>query len=46
MQDRIHQCLEANENIEPLFDPANWVVYAEYLHDPAVYFEDEGELGP
>jgi hypothetical protein len=46
MQDRIHQCLEANENIEPLFDPANWVMYAEYLHDPAVYFEDEGELGP
>ncbi len=46
MQERINHCLDAGEDIEPLFDPANWVAYAEYLHDPAVYFEDEGELGP
>jgi len=46
MQRRLNECLDANDNIEQLFDPAAWVAYAEYLHDPEVYFEDEGELGP
>jgi hypothetical protein len=46
MQRRINECLEANEDIEQMFDPANWLAYAEYLHDPDVYLEDEGELGP
>lgn len=46
MQRRLNECLDAKENIEQLFDPAGWVVYAEYLHDPDVYFEDDGELGP
>jgi hypothetical protein len=46
MQRKLNEYLDASDNIEPLFDPANWVVYAEYLHDSDVYFEDEGELGP
>jgi hypothetical protein len=46
MQRRLNECLDADSDIEQLFDPANWIMYAEYLHDPEVYFEDEGEFGP
>jgi len=46
MQRAITSNLDANENIEPLFNPAQWIVEAEHEHEPHVYFEDEGDLGP
>ena len=46
MQRSINACLDANEDIEALFDPAYWVAEAERLHVSDVYFEDEDDLGP
>ncbi|SRR6266487_1102485 len=46
MQLSINSCLDADEDIELLFDPAQWIADAERLHEPDVYFEDEEDLGP
>jgi hypothetical protein len=46
MQRSINGCLDADEDIEALFDPAYWVAEAERLHVSDVYFEDEDDLGP
>jgi hypothetical protein len=46
MQRSINSNLDADEDIEALFDPAYWVAEAEHLHVPDVYFEDEDDLGP
>jgi hypothetical protein len=46
MQRSIMSCLDADKDIESLFDPAQWIAEAEHVHEPDVYFEDEGDLGP
>lgn len=46
MQVALVNSLKVNEDIEPLFNPARWIVQAEQEHEPDVYFEDEGDLGP
>jgi hypothetical protein len=46
MQRSLNACLDVDEDIEALFDPAYWIAEAERLHVPDVYFEDEDELGP
>jgi hypothetical protein len=46
MRRSINSCLDADEDIESLFDPAQWIADAERLHEPDVYFEDEEDLGP
>ncbi len=46
MQRSIVNSLEVDEDIESLFDPAQWIAEAEHVHEPDVYFEDEGDLGP
>lgn len=42
----INAAFDTNGDIEPLFDPEEWIVYAEHPHDREVYFEEEEELGP
>lgn len=46
MQRSIMSYLDADEDIESLFDPAQWITEAEHVHEPDVYFEDEDDLGP
>ncbi|MBV9613962.1 MAG: hypothetical protein JO031_00730, partial [Ktedonobacteraceae bacterium] len=34
MQRSIVNCLDADEDIESLFDPAQWIPEAEHVHEP------------
>jgi hypothetical protein len=43
MQRSLNSCLDSNDDIESLFNPATWIEDAEHEHDLEVFFEEEEE---